>query len=476
MCNALRFVFSSSNMARWLVLALVLLLLLGALGEECTRGISILKGEQITCRNVTAGFFENSNLALGRAHWLACEACDVSVIQEKTFNFNRRNNVSYLVLYQNNIRELMSYAFNKFPILRLLSLRDNVLEVLHGKCFSGIKRLIQLDLSNNLISYLPNGVFNELENLDLLNLNHNEINSLNQKAFSGLVNLKYLYLNHNNLAELPENAFTDLENLKILHIQNNQIKTIHQQAFTNLANLNYLYMNNNTIDHLEQYNFRPLYSLIDLQMRNNNLVEIQTSSFNGLKSIRYLHLGENRIRTVAPYGFIGLNSLQHLELIGNRFECFSLDFFKDMDNLQTLWLDHNRISNFTIGYKTEVLGSLGVVSLKNNNLSFLNYKLLYNKVPQLRELYISGNSWSCEFLVNMYNFFYNQSVILCASSNCSMEETEALLESACKSYVLNVTEAVDFGDDFLTDKVNCLRYNYYVTFITLYLCLLAQLH
>lgn len=461
-------------MAKWLDLALVFALLMDAFGEECTRGISVLKGEQITCQNVTAEFFENSKLIFGRAHWLACELCDISVIQEKTFNFNRRNNISYLVLYQNNIRELMNYAFNKFPILKLLSLRDNVLEVLRERCFYGLKRLIQLDLSNNLISYLPNGVFNELENLDLLNLNHNEINSLNQKVFSGLVNLKYLYLNYNNLAELPEHVFRALENLKILYLQDNKILKIHQQAFTNLGSLNYLYLNNNSIDHLEEYNFRPLYSLIDLQMRNNNLVEIQTSSFNGLKSIRYLHLGENKIKTVASYGFIGLNSLQRLELIGNRFEYFSLDFFKDMENLQVLWLDNNRIKGFNISYKAEIQPALSVVSLRNNNLSFLNYKLLFNKVPNLRELYISENAWSCEFLVNMYNFFYNQSVILCASSNCTTEETEALLESACKSFVLNVTEAVDFGDDFLTDKVNCLCYNYYVIFLMLCLCLLSH--
>lgn len=461
-------------MAKWLKTAFVLVLLMEALGEDCSRGTSLLKGEQITCRNVTAEFFENSRVVLGRAHWLACEVCDISVIQEKTFGFNRRNNISYLVLYQNNIKELMNSAFARFPILKLLSLRDNVLEILHEKCFQGLKRLIQLDLSNNLISDLPNGVFNELENLDLLNLNHNEINSLSQKVFSGLVSLKYLYLNYNNLAVLPEHVFSELENLKILYLQNNRIQKIYPQAFANLGNLNYLYLNNNSIAHLEQYNFRPLHNLIDLQMRNNNLVEIQTSSFNGLKSVRYLHLGENRIGTVAPYGFIGLNSLQRLELIGNRFEYFTLDFFKDMESLQMLWLDDNRISNFSMGYKAEVQRSLSVISLKNNSLSFLNYKLLYNKVPNLKELYIGGNVWTCEFLVNMYNFFYNQSVILCASSNCSSEETEALLESACKSYVLNVTEAVDFGDDFLTDRVNCLRYNYCVIFVTLCLCLLSQ--
>lgn len=466
--------FFFSIMAKWIDLAIVLVLLMETFGEECSKGLSSLKGEQITCRNVTSEFFESQKLNLGRAHCLACESCDISVIKEKTFNFNRRNTISYLVLYQNNIRELMDYAFSKFVILKVLSLRDNVLEILHEKCFSGLKRLIQLDLSNNLITDLPNGLFQELENLDVLNLSHNEINSLSQKVFTGLVNLKYLYINYNNIVELPEYAFRELENLKILYLQNNRILRIHQQAFANLGNLNYLYLNNNSINHLEEYNFRPLSSLIDLQMRNNNLVEIQTSSFNGLKSIRYLYLGENKIKTVAAYGFIGLNSLQRLELIGNNFEYFSLDFFKDMDNLEVLWLDNNQISNFSVSYKAEVQPALSVISLKNNSLSFLNYKLLYNKIPNLKELYINGNSWRCEFLVNMFNFFYNQSVILCASTNCSTEDTEALLESACKSYVLNVTEAVDFGDDFLTDKVNCLCYNYYVILVTFCLCLLSQ--
>lgn len=458
-------------MATWISISLIATLIKLTNGQNCTKGTSILKGAQITCTNVTADFFQTSKLILHRSHWLTCENCDISFIDEDTFNVDKRNNISYLFLYQNNVKVLKNFAFGTFPLLKVLSLRDNILDNLYIKCFFGIKRLTQLDLSNNLLGVLPNNIFQELENLDLLNLDHNEISAIEHDAFLGLINLKHLYINYNNLEELTENLFQHLVSLKILYIQNNKLLKIHPLAFVNLRQLNYLYLNNNSISYLVQYNFKPLASLIDLQMRNNNLEEIQTSSFNGLKNIKYLHLGRNKISRVKPYGFIGLNSLQHLELIGNEFEYFSMDYFKNMESLSVLWLQNNRIDNFSVSYNSDVQSSLSVLGLSNNNLTFLNYKLLYNKIPHLTELFIYGNRWNCQFVVDMYTFFYNRSVLLCASYNCSMDDTEVLIEEACKNYYLNVTETVDYGEDFVLDCTNLLQYNLYILLLAFALAL-----
>lgn len=449
-------------MERWIFKALIVLTACSLTNENCTKGRSIFKGEQTTCANITASFFRNTPVLLGRSHWLACENCDINSIDEHTFNTSRRNNINYLVWSQNNLRVIRNLAFAKFPLLKVLSLRDNVIETLYEKCFHGIKRLTQLDLSNNLISVITDKLFGELENLDLLNLNHNEIYVIGQQGFFGLSNLKYLYLNHNNLDKLTENMFKYLISLKILYLENNRLHYLHPLAFVNLTKLNYLYMNNNSINHLEEYNFKQLTDLIDLQMRYNELEDIPTSSFNGLKNIKRLHLGRNRISKVSTYGFVGLESLERLELIGNKLDHFSFEYIKDMQRLSDLWLDNNQIINLNISYKAEVHISLQVLGLSDNRLNFLNYKLLYNKMPNLKELFISGNPWSCPFFVNMYNFFQNSTVLLCANSNCTAEDTEDLIDNACKDYYLNITEAVDFGDDFVRDSTALLRIDLYV--------------
>lgn len=171
---------------------------------------------------------------------------------------------------------------------------------------------------------------------------------------------------------------------------------------------------------------------------------------------------------MSPYGFIGLNTLERLELIGNEFDSFNLDYLKDMENLNALWLDDNNIKKFIINYNAEAHETLKVLSLWNNKLVFLNYKLLYNKLPNLKELFIGGNPWSCEFVANMYTFFSNRSVMLCANNNCSVDDTEDLVLDACKYYFLNATQAVDFGDDFVLDSTHVSKYNLFILISSIY--------
>ncbi|CAH0555013.1 unnamed protein product [Brassicogethes aeneus] len=447
-------------MAIWLVIITIVANFLGAkflkIDKECTAHASQLGGQQITCANVTAKFFENFTISLNRAHWMTCTNCTLGILDENTFNFPR-NNISFLFLNKANVRMLKRFAFVRLSVLKVLILKENCIENIDQKALSSIKKLTQLDLSKNNIRILTNNLFIDLENLDILSLNFNGIFYIQPDAFVGLKNLRYLYLSNNFLTKLEEKMFKYVTSLKILYLENNCIFDIHYLAFYNLQNLNYLYVNNNSINYLVQFNFKPLSSLIDLQLRFNNLTEIQTSSFNGLKSLKFLYLGDNQISSIKPYGFIGLESLEYLEMNNNNFEIINYTELCDIKNLKVLWLENNSISNFQIDYKSEVQNSLVVLGLGYNNFTVLNYKLLYNKVPNVKDIYVNDNEWKCELFVNMYNFFDSFNVSLCSNNNCNPNATKTYIDTLCNPVKSDDNlDDNNFPMDFSTDSSSSL--------------------
>ncbi|KAF5306172.1 hypothetical protein FQR65_LT07448 [Abscondita terminalis] len=220
-------------------------------------------------------------------------------------------------------------------------------------------------------------------------------------------------------------TFERVVNLKILYLEHNRIAEIHPWAFNGLFNLNYLYLNNNSISGLVQYHFKPLKSLVDLQLRQNLLSFIDTSTFNGLKNIKYLYLGNNNLNTIKPYGLIGLNSLE------------------DMENLHVLWLEDNNVINFTISSHTDIQKSLRIINLEKNHLEFVNYKLLLEKVPRLDELWIGGNNWTCDFIIEMQDYFFTNNVTICTNKNCSKEAVKNYIDGICFEPYENETDLVD---------------------------------
>lgn len=417
------------------------------IGTECNKTKSYLGGDQLLCTNVTVYFFKKFSTPLNRTHWLSCENCTLTSIDVDTFPFPR-NNVSYLYLTHSKIRTLKKLAFSRFPLVKVLNLRDNFIENVDAKCFNGLKRLLTLDLSRNNIRILINDLFSELNDLDILNLNKNQIFYVQPEAFVGLKNIKYLYMNDNELNKLEARTFRHLINLKILHIQNNNIIEIHPLAFFNLNNLNFLYLNGNHIQFLDQYNFQPLANLIDLQLQSNDLKEIQTSSFNGLKSLKNLILSNNNLSQIKPYGFIGLNSLQILDLTRNNFELFSLDFIvKDLKNLLILWVRENSISNITLEVGSDVQKIIQTLDLSGNNITDFNYKLIYSTFPNLKDLFLVNNTLSCDSIVSLDKFYRNVNITACFTENCTVNSTKLFIDEICKNEEENNETDTDFSSE-----------------------------
>ncbi|KAK6181145.1 hypothetical protein SNE40_009071 [Patella caerulea] len=120
--------------------------------------------------------------------------------------------------------------FDTFPNLTTLRLSsvnlDNDYFFNIGKrLFQPLKKLQNLDLTENLLSILPVDIFNDLTELREISISFNNLVSI--PDLSTLVNLNYVYLSYNALATVDEQTRSTLDKL------NSEKNPIHVSLFGN---------------------------------------------------------------------------------------------------------------------------------------------------------------------------------------------------------------------------------------------------
>ncbi|XP_077190721.1 opticin isoform X2 [Paroedura picta] len=130
--------------------------------------------------------------------------------------------------------------------------RFNRITRIQANDFTGLTKLKQIDLTNNIISWVDEDSFRLLPSLQELILPENKLTSLPElpsgiiqldvrfnmiqssgirpEAFQDLKKLQFLYLADNKLDYIPVPL---PEGLRSLHLQNNNIQTMHEDAFCN---------------------------------------------------------------------------------------------------------------------------------------------------------------------------------------------------------------------------------------------------
>ncbi|KAL1021834.1 hypothetical protein UPYG_G00018640 [Umbra pygmaea] len=158
----------------------------------------------------------------------------------------------------------------------------------------------------------------------------------------------------------------------------NTISRVTQSSLAGLRKLELLMMHGNDIHNIPSGAFKDLMSLQMLKISYNKLKEINRDTFQGLWSLSRLHLDHNRLESIHPDTFQGLISLRLLQLEGNRlqqlhpstFATFSMMGYFHISTLRHLYLSDNRL----ISLPQRLLGGM----------------------PQLENLFLHGNPWSCD--------------------------------------------------------------------------------
>lgn len=163
--------------------------------------------------------------------------------------------LSTLVLSFNDIQDLKEASFFGLQNLKQLNVSGNRLQVLESKSFLPLTHLQELDMSNCSISFLPDF---PLPRLLQLQVSRNLIHNTSSHFLSKCRKVKHLDLSHNSLPDVPRNLWRFVPGLIHLDISFNPIEVLDTTSLNNLLRLRHLDM---TGLHLKYIDSRLLHSL-----------------------------------------------------------------------------------------------------------------------------------------------------------------------------------------------------------------------
>lgn len=352
----------------------------------------------------------------GRACNVGLEVLDLShndIIRLPDNGLSGLRSLNVLHLEDNAISSLADRAFVGLSELKSLNLSSNCLVAMPPELFQSSRELRQLYLHNNSLSVLAPGLLEGLDQLQVLDLSKNDLSSrwVNRDTFSGLVRLIVLNLAHNSLTRIDANLFRDLYSLQILSMEHNSIDFIAEGAFSEMKNLHALTLTHNNLARIESYHLTGLYVLHQLLLDSNrieyihprafeNVTNLQDLGLNGnalggipaglgkLRLLKTLDLGKNHIERVSNSSFEGLDSLYGLRLVDNHIVNISRDAFSTLPVLQVLNLASNRIKHVEQSAFTSN-PTLKAIRLDSNELTDISG--VFTNLPGLVWLNVSAN-------------------------------------------------------------------------------------
>lgn len=343
----------------------------------------------------TLGFSDwgSGPLAPGRACVTTLEVLDLSnneIISLADNGFTALRALEVLHLQNNAISTMGDRAFVGLTSLHNLNLSSNCLVALPPELFQSSRDLRHLYLHNNSLSVLAPGLLEGLDQLQVIDLSHNELTShwVNRDTFSGLVRLVVLNLASNQLARIDANLFHDLYSLQILNLEYNRINTITEGAFTELKNLHALTLSHNNIIRIEAFHFTGMYALNQLLLDSNEIEFIHPRSFENMTNLQDLGLNGNMLGIV-PSGIGQLRFLKTLDLGKNRIESVTNSSFEGLDLLYGLRLVDNHIVNISRD-AFSTLPSLQVLNLASNKIKYVEQSA-FSSNPTLKAIRLDAN-------------------------------------------------------------------------------------
>ncbi|XP_053455981.1 toll-like receptor 9 isoform X4 [Nycticebus coucang] len=238
--------------------------------------------------------------------------------------------------------------FQPLPMLQVLDLSHNKLDLYHERSFTELKLLEALDLSYNSQPFSMQGVGHNfsfvahLLSLRYLSLAHNDIHSrVSQRLCSN--SLQALDFSGNALnrmwaeGDLYLHFFQGLKRLEWLDLSQNRLHTLLPGTLGNLPKtLRLLRLRNNYLAFFMWSNLTLLPKLEVLDLAGNQLKALTNGSLPEATQLRKLDLSSNSISFVAPGFFALAVKLKEVNLSANA-----------LKTVESFWFGH-MASNLTI--------------------------------------------------------------------------------------------------------------------------------
>ncbi|CAH1711467.1 unnamed protein product [Chironomus riparius] len=146
-----------------------------------------------------------------------------------------------------NLQIIVGETFRRAELLNLqkLYLRNCRLGQIDDKAFDGLTNLIELDLSQNLLTFVPAATFQYITSLRDLTLASNPIQKIESHAFNNILSLTKLDLSHCDLQSISATAFENLESLHSLKLNGNKLSELRAKTVETLSKLHWVELHDN---------------------------------------------------------------------------------------------------------------------------------------------------------------------------------------------------------------------------------------
>ncbi|XP_068621875.1 toll-like receptor 13 [Battus philenor] len=250
------------------------------------------------------------------------------------------------------ITELGNGTFSTMPNLEKLYLGENNIFHINSLTFTGLKKLIHLDISRNCendtngnfqgFTFDDFNVFSGLVNLSSLDLSYSRMSQRNVHAFKNISkNLQKLSICNSGLTNIGPDIF-DGTSIRFLDVSGNA------NIFSNIkglqcvsSTLQVVYADNIALTNFDV--FENLTSLEILRVSNNEITEIKEKTAMTLPSLQVLDMDANRVTTWHKPTVSLMPELKLLSLRNNNINSISEVMAIDFTNLTYIGLSGNFI-------------------------------------------------------------------------------------------------------------------------------------
>ncbi|XP_072939637.1 uncharacterized protein [Epargyreus clarus] len=317
---------------------------------------------------------------------LSIVSSKIKVMPQKAFSGMLK--LISIELTSNYIEEIPSYSFYSLPLMKL-NLKGNMIQYISESAFSGVEQtLTEIDLSENNLTAFPIVSISKLKHLRSLRLAWNEMSSFPSVENSDLISLEYLDLDSNNFEFISEDCLKFSPSLTILSFHFNFINGIHYRAFYSLVNLKSLDLSHNRIKILNTNLFQNNKLLEFIDLSHNHLHHIHGLLCN-MPSLTEVFLSHNNILEVPIDSFLNSSNISKIHLEKNCINNINSESFSDLDNLEELHLDFNFLNQVPHNILMNTR-NLKTLRLDNNNFSDLNNNTLESLV-NLQDIKLNNN-------------------------------------------------------------------------------------
>lgn len=300
------------------------------------------------------------------------------LIPDNIFDGLKGSNIHYIDLSFNNLHSFNgSRLFRNIPKLKYLILDGNPILNIYTD-FHNMEKLFKLSLQYTFIQNVPafcddNGV-SLLPRLRSLNLDHSSLRSISQDDFSCLPDLWKLSLSFTDITVIQNDTFSNLPVLQTLMLQNVvKLRRLDYLAFRSASLQSFKFGSSKfKFDNKGRYNndllkFAP--NVTNLELFDNQISDgstLKTLLWNLIK-LQKLNLQGCGINYLARGTFDRMPDLQTIILKGNSLYGWDPTMFNKLYNLRALYLSGNSVAvvnRTSLAFITKI--NLKFIDLSNN--------------------------------------------------------------------------------------------------------------